>query len=176
MLLPSIATAKHQKCRDETTQVPGVNATAIHTFCKAWEITPATVIQTAWALVLGCYTGSSTPCFGTLSSGRDVPIDNIAGIFGPLITMLTCQIRLYERSTVLEILRSVQSDFMNALTHQTFSLVNVHNILQLRTSALFNTSLTIQRVKVAEQGAIPETSFPIQDSLDLTEVSRVCIA
>ncbi|KAF1935488.1 hypothetical protein EJ02DRAFT_439207 [Clathrospora elynae] len=166
---PSMAVAEHRQCRDETTQVPGLNAAAIHAFCKTWEITPATVIQTAWALVLSRYTGSSKPCFGTLSSGRDAPIDDIEDIFGPLITMLTCWVHLDEQLTVLEALRSVQSDFTNALTHQTFSLANVHNMLQLGTSALFNTALTIQRVNVANPGFVPKISFPVQDGLDPTE-------
>ncbi|KAF1937772.1 acetyl-CoA synthetase-like protein [Clathrospora elynae] len=166
---PSMAVAGHQQHRDETIQVPGLSATAIHAFCKTWEITPATVIQTAWALVLSRYAGSTDPCFGTLSSGRDAPIDDIEDIFGPLVTMLTCRVRLNEQLTVLEALRSVQSDFTNALTHQTFSLASVHNMLRLGTSVLFNTALTIQRVNVANPGIVPEISFSVQDGLDPTE-------
>jgi non-ribosomal peptide synthetase component F len=164
-----------ERQRNETLQVPKLNAGAIHAFCKEWEITPATLIQTAWALVLSRYTGSTTPCFGTLSSGRDMPIDGIDNIFGPLITMLTCRVRLHERLTVLEALRTLQSDYMDALTHQMFSLASVHNMLQLGTSALFNTAISIQRVDDADQDDVerhdtPDLAFHFHEAQDPTEV------
>jgi non-ribosomal peptide synthetase component F len=156
--------------RDETVQVPNLNAYAVHAFCEMWEITPATVIQTAWALVLSRYTGSATPCFGTLSSGRDMPIDGINDIFGPLITMLSCQVCLSGQSTVIETLQTVQSNYMDALAHQTFSLARVHNMLQLGTSALFNTSISIQRMNDPQQDNAPEICFQLWEGQDPTEV------
>jgi hypothetical protein len=160
--------------RDEMVQVPDLDAGAVHAFCEAWEITPATVIQTAWALVLSRYTGSATPCFGTLSSGRDLPIDGINDIFGPLVTMLSCRVRLNEQSTVIEALRTVQSDYMDALAHQTFSLAQVHNMLQLGTSALFNTVLSIQRLEamVMSEGDAPELLMHLQEGQDPAEVCQ----
>jgi amino acid adenylation domain-containing protein len=172
---PSMAKGKAEPQRNETVQVPNLDAGVIHAFCKEWEITPATLIQTAWALVLSRYTGSTTPCFGTLSSGRDMPIDGIDNIFGPLITMLTCRVRLHERLTVLEALRTLQSDYMDALTHQMFSLASVHNMLQLGTSALFNTAISIQRVDDADQDDVerhdtPDLAFHFHEAQDPTEV------
>ncbi|KAF2463979.1 acetyl-CoA synthetase-like protein, partial [Lindgomyces ingoldianus] len=166
---PSMAEGAAKGHRDETVEVPNLDAGIIHAFCEAWEITPATLIQTAWALVLSRYTGSTAPCFGSLSSGRDVPIDGIDDIFGPLITMLTCRVRLHEQLTVIEALRTVQSDYMDALAHQTFSLASVHNMLQLGTSPLFNTSLSIQRLEDVEGGEVPEILFHFQEGQDLTE-------
>jgi NRPS condensation-like uncharacterized protein/aryl carrier-like protein len=167
---PSMIEGGAKRHRNETVQVPGLDADTIHAFCKAREITPATVIQTAWALVLGRYTGSKAPCFGVLSSGRDAPIDDIENILGPLINMLTCRVHLHEELTLMEVLNSVQSDYTNALTYQTFSLASVHNMLQLGTSALFNTALSIQRVDDAEGVDVPEVSFCLEDGLDPTEV------
>ncbi|KAI2484863.1 EntF Non-ribosomal peptide synthetase module protein [Pyrenophora tritici-repentis] len=128
-----------------TVQVPGIDASAIHAFCQVWEITPATILQTAWAVVLGCYTNSVTPCFGNLSSGRDLPIDNVNDIFGPLITMLPCRVNLHKQLTVLEVLRAVQRDYASSLPYQTFPLASMHSLLGLGTSALFNTALSLQR-------------------------------
>jgi non-ribosomal peptide synthetase component F len=132
-------------------------------------MTPATMIQAAWAMVLRRYTGSDDTSFGILSSGRDLPIDGINDIVGPLVTMLTSRVRLPRQQTVLEFLRAVQSDHMDSLAHQTFSLADVHTMLQLGTSSLFNTVLSIQRVGEAGDKAT-EIAFEYRDGADPTEV------
>ena len=43
--------------------------------------------------------------------------------------MLACQVRLYKELTVIEALRLVQLDYINALTYQTFLLASVHSML-----------------------------------------------
>ena len=135
---PSITPAKEENSRVLAVNVPDLDASAIHAFCQTWEITPATIIQTAWALVLSRYTDSMTPCFGNLASGRDLPIDGVNDIFGPLMAMLACRVHIHEQLTVIEALKSVQLDYMNSLSHQTFSLASMHSLLKLGTSALFN--------------------------------------
>jgi len=167
---PSMAEGAAESPRDERVQVPGLDAGVIHAFCRAQETTPATVIQTAWALVLARYAGSAVPCFGVLSSGRDAPIDDVEDMFGPLIAMLPFRVRLDRHTTVQEVLRSVQSDYTNALRYQAFSLASVHNMLQLGRTALFNTALTLQRVEDARPGEIQEVAFQFQDGQDPTEV------
>jgi non-ribosomal peptide synthetase component F len=136
-----------------------------------WEVTPATVIQTAWALVLSRYTGSTTPCFGNLSSGRDAPIEDINDMFGPLISMQTCRVHLHEQLTVIEALQLMQSDSVNAMAYQTLSLASVHNALQLGTTPLFNTALSIQSVSDRKTGRASEVVFHALGGADETEVS-----
>jgi hypothetical protein len=84
--------------------------------------------------------------------------------------MLSCRVRLNEQSTVIEALRTVQSDYMDALAHQTFSLAQVHNMLQLGTSALFNTGVSIQRINDLQQEGVSEVLFRFDDGQDPTEV------
>jgi amino acid adenylation domain-containing protein len=154
-----------------TVEVSGIDASAIHAFCQVWEITPATVIQTAWALVLSRYTNSATPCFGNLSSGRDLPIDNVNGIFGPLIAMLACRVHLHEQLTVLEALRAVQRDYACSLTYQIFPLASMHSLLGLGTSALFNTALSLQRIDDTGLRGASGMILKMEESLSLTEAS-----
>ncbi len=82
-------------------RVPGIDTGKIRAFCSATEITAATVIQVAWALVLRDYTGTSVPCFGNLRSGRDVPVKNAERIFGPLIGMVPCRVRFDKPQSIL---------------------------------------------------------------------------
>ena len=168
---PSQGESSDAKDTFGTVQVPGIDASAIHAFCQVWEITPATVIQTAWALVLSRYTNSATPCFGNLSSGRDLPIDNINDIFGPLIAMLACRIHLHEQLTVLEALRAVQRDYACSLTYQIFPLASMHSLLGLGTSALFNTALSLQRIDDTGLRSASGMILKAEESLDPTEAS-----
>ncbi|KAG9196869.1 hypothetical protein G6514_003674 [Epicoccum nigrum] len=155
-----------------TIEVPSIDASAIHAFCQVWEITPATVIQTAWALVLSRYTNSATPCFGNLSSGRDLPIDNVNDIFGPLMAMLACRVHLHKQLTVLEALRSVQRDYACSLTYQMFPLASMHSLLGLGTSALFNTALSFQRIDDTGLRSASGMILKMEESLDPTEASQ----
>jgi hypothetical protein len=168
---PSIGESGEANDTSRTLEVPGIDASAIHAFCQFWEITPATIIQTAWALVLSRYTNSATPCFGNLSSGRDLPIDNVNDIFGPLIAMLPCRVHLHDQLTVLEALRTVQRDYASSLRYQTFSLASMHGLLGLGTSALFNTALSLQRIDVKGPRSASGMTLKINESLDPTEAS-----
>jgi hypothetical protein len=168
---PSITAAGCEDSGVLTVEVPDLDSNAIHAICQTWETTPATIIQTAWALLLTRYTGSTSACFGNLSSGRDFPIDGVNDIFGPLITMLTCRIHFNKETTVLEALQSMQRDYMNSLPYQTYSLADVHHLLGLGTSALFNTILTLQRIDNTDQQEVSGITLDFQDSVDPTEVS-----
>lgn len=161
--------SESEQDRMASVQVTGLDFAAIQAFCEAWEMTPATMIQAAWAMVLRRYTGSDDVSFGILSSGRDAPIDGINDVVGPLVTMLTSRIRLPSQQTVLEYLRSAQSDHMDSLTHQMFSLADVHTMLQLGASSLFNTVLSIQRMDEARDSAT-DVAFQYRDGADPTEV------
>jgi len=169
---PIMAEAQEGGRRNETVHVPNINATAVHAFCQAWEVTLATVIQTAWALVLSRYTGSTTPCFGNLISRRNLPISDVGEIFGPLVAMLPCRVHLGKQQTILEVLRAVQDDHINSLPHQSFSLSSMLNMLGLGISTLFNTSMSLLRTTERETGAASGIVFNTLEGLDPTEASQ----
>jgi NRPS condensation-like uncharacterized protein len=127
-------------------QVPDMQTAKLREFCAASDVTAATVIQVAWALVLRRYVGTNRPCFGNLRSGRDVPVNRADRILGPLIGMVPCRVDLNKSQTVLETLQTMQNDYVNSVPHQHFPLAAIHRALGLGASALFNTALSFQRV------------------------------
>ena len=52
-------------------------AEEVNRFCKIHGVTTANLVHIAWALVLRCFTGAEDVCFGYLTSGRDIPVDDI---------------------------------------------------------------------------------------------------
>lgn len=172
---PTLTEGRNDTHRSGKARVPAIDAEAMHAFCQLWDITPSTVIQTAWALVLKSYTGIDTVCFGSLSSGRDLPIDDVENIYGPLITMITCKLHLNAGFKVLESLKTLQNDYLNSLAYRDFPLRRIHKMLHLKTDALFNSAVSIQRVSqkyVADGSSI---SFRAERSDDFTEVRKYAV-
>lgn len=141
-----VSTAGGDETYHKPTRVPDINSSRIREFCAIWEVTPATVIQTAWALVLRAYTGISLPCFGNLVSGRDVPVHGVDHTFGPFIGLVPFRIQLNQSDTVLETLRQAQDNYLSILPHQHFPLSQIHRSLGLGPHPLFNTVLSFQKI------------------------------
>ncbi|OJZ82578.1 hypothetical protein ASPFODRAFT_84018 [Aspergillus luchuensis CBS 106.47] len=67
-------------------------ASQLRTFCIRNGVTLSTLLQAAWAMVLRIYCDSDRVCFGSLVSGRDVPIDGVENVIGPFLNILVCQL------------------------------------------------------------------------------------
>ena len=168
-------------CKDENVtasqqiidiEVHNFDSAQLRSFCRKWELTPATIVRTAWALVLARYTGAETPCFGSLCSGRDLPIEDVAEIVGPMIGMLACRVQLGRSLSVLDTLRAVQDDYIISLEHQTFPLSEVHRVASAGESGLFNTVVSIQKPKEDGLGDANEVDLVSKLAVDPTEVSE----
>jgi amino acid adenylation domain-containing protein len=152
--------------------VPDIDTRHLRTFCAEQELTPAILIQVAWAMVLKSYTGIQQPSFGVICSGRDHSIDRIDNIFGPMMGMITACISLGSDASVMGALKATQSDYLVALEHQTVSLAAVHSALDLGTSALFNTVLSFQKVASDTVGDVEKgLSLQLVNEVDPSDVS-----
>ncbi|PTB57230.1 hypothetical protein M431DRAFT_112971 [Trichoderma harzianum CBS 226.95] len=130
----------------ENIQVPIESNELIKEFCSVSEITTATLIRVAWAMVLRLYTGSQSPCFGNISSGRDTAIPRVDRIFGPLISMEPCLISFENSLSMLEVLKAAQQDYLDSLPYQHLPLREIHHMLGLKKKALFNSIVSFQRL------------------------------
>jgi non-ribosomal peptide synthase protein (TIGR01720 family) len=116
----------------------------LHSLAENNNVTFANILLAAWALVLRSYTNSSDVCYGYLTSGRNVPIDNIEHAVGAFINMLVSRIELTPSYSLLDIIRKVQSDFIESMPHQHCSLAQFQHDLGLSGKSLFNTAVSIQ--------------------------------
>jgi hypothetical protein len=157
--------------KTDTAQVVGLDMDAIHAFCQDWEITIATVVQAAWGMVISRYTGLKTTYFGSLTSGRDLPIDGIEGIVGPLINLLTCRVDFVNGKTVLDTLKAMQENYVKSLEHQAFALYEVHRLLGLEGKGLFNTIFTLRHLDATEVASSSDLMCRLIDESDPTDVS-----
>ncbi|KAK2616710.1 hypothetical protein QQS21_000322 [Conoideocrella luteorostrata] len=117
----------------------------VREFCKLHNTTLANFMSAVWALVLPCFSDASsdTVTFGYLASGRDIPLADVNEILGPMITMLIRNANVRPEITVLQLIESMQQDFIQTWPHQHCSLGEIHHALGLSGTPLFNTIVNL---------------------------------
>jgi hypothetical protein len=155
-LFPTLVENAVASARSFQMPVPELDSTRIHEFCAKWDLTTATIMQAAWAVVLRQYSGSAVPCFGMMISCRDVPVQGVDAMLGPLINMIPCRVQFDHQESVIDVMRNVQSAYIDALAHQTYSLAAINSDRNVGTTGLFNSILSLQRgakeLKASEDG------------------------
>ncbi len=97
------------------TIVPHVNhaLTATETsltldFCKQHQITPGTLVHTAWALTIAAFADADTAVFGTTVSGRHPAMINSETTVGLFLTTLPLSININHEQSVTEFMQGLQ--------------------------------------------------------------------
>ena len=135
-----------------TTLTDPVFTTQFRALATIHGITPATIFQLAWALVLSQYTGTQDISFGYLTSGRDVPVPGVDNLVGLLINLLVTRVRIEDpaTTTVIQALKQTQERFLDGFGHQRVSLAEVFHALGVDSGhGLFNTSLSYRHAPFA---------------------------
>ncbi|KAL8877034.1 MAG: hypothetical protein Q9198_004872, partial [Flavoplaca austrocitrina] len=141
----------------------------LQSFCIQRGITLSTCLQFVWSLVLRAYTGNQNVCFGYLSSGRDIPVDNIESAVGLFISMLVCRMDCSNEVQISSALEQIRDDYTQSITHQAFSLGDMQHELQLSGKSLFNTAFTYQRRPTQPETKDQGIKIDILDAHDPSE-------
>lgn len=141
--------------------------------CERTQVTLASVMHAAWALVLRSYTGADDVCFGYLSAGRDAPINGIQDAVGVFINMLCCRVKFTPTSTFAKVFNRVHDAYLESLPYQRCSLAEVQHDLGLAAKPLYNTSLSIQNHSDSSDEVEETESFILEPTsvYDPSEVS-----
>jgi non-ribosomal peptide synthetase component F len=130
------------------------------------EITISTALQAAWAILLRTYTGNEEVCFAYTCSGRDIQLDGVEMICGPLVNLVVRRVSLVDKS-LKSVIETIQEDFVNSLQHQTAPFMRVQQLFKTA-EKMFNTIMTVQYAPllVDESDGLPlrrVTSFNATD-------------
>jgi amino acid adenylation domain-containing protein/non-ribosomal peptide synthase protein (TIGR01720 family) len=176
-LFPVLSTEGTDRMLNKITlPVPRTTTDAMRQLGRAHAISVSNIFQLAWSLVLRAFTGSDSVCFGYLTSGRDVPVDRIEAMVGPLISMLISSTTFGasddEAQSALDLLKSINRSYLDSLPHQHCSLGSIQQALGVSNTGLFNTVMSLQ--KINEEAETPEEfGFDIVDSHDPSEVRNL---
>ncbi|MFF8510051.1 non-ribosomal peptide synthase/polyketide synthase [Streptomyces sp. NPDC015492] len=111
-------------------------------------VTMNTVVQTAWALVLGRHLGRDDVLFGTTVSGRPPELPGAENMIGLFINTLPVRVRFDRSERWSAALARVQDEQTALRTHQYLGLADVHRIAGLR--PLFDTALVYENYPLPE--------------------------
>ncbi|CBX99700.1 similar to nonribosomal peptide synthetase [Plenodomus lingam JN3] len=129
------------------------------------SFTTATLLQTAWAILLGRYGESRDVIFGVTQSGRSAPLPQIEKMTGPTVTTVPVRVQLSDGAqTVAEVLQRVQDASTQMIAHQYAGLQKIRRISSHAKAACeFRTLIQLHAIEDEEDG---NRTTPKQDPLD----------
>ncbi|KAM3086261.1 hypothetical protein ACMFMG_000398 [Clarireedia jacksonii] len=109
------------------THLTQLDTSKIETAAKHLSVSPQAVFQTAYSLVLSSYLGSSDICFGTVFSGRTLPIPGIENIVGPCLTTLPIRVDIATMSTLQHLVEDLNHTTRKHLGYSTTPLREIQS-------------------------------------------------
>ncbi|WP_031024905.1 non-ribosomal peptide synthetase [Streptomyces rimosus] len=110
-------------------------------------VTVNTVVQAAWALVLGSLTGRDDVVFGATVSGRPPELDGVEDIVGMFINTLPVRLRLDPSETLGRLVTRLQEEQTQLLAHQYLGL---NQLQSLAGGELFDTLMVFENYPIDE--------------------------
>ncbi|KAG9674735.1 peptide synthetase, partial [Aureobasidium melanogenum] len=116
--------------------------------------------QAAYAVLLGSYMGTEDVVFGTVFSGRTLPIVDVESMVGPLLSTLPSRINTAECRRFVDALRRLQGDNRDIMQHSTTSLANIKKACGVNPGeALFDSIFVWQETARSNSRAQPLLSL-----------------
>ncbi|HSS48037.1 MAG TPA: amino acid adenylation domain-containing protein, partial [Thermoanaerobaculia bacterium] len=105
--------------------LPAASTSALGAWAREHKVTMNTLVQGAWALLLGRSSGRSDVVYGMVSSGRSVPVRGIEDMVGLFINTLPARVRLRGDVRLPHWLQEIQEHQAELRQYEHSSLVEV---------------------------------------------------
>ncbi|MEV0334299.1 amino acid adenylation domain-containing protein [Nocardia sp. NPDC050717] len=122
---------------------------ALTDFAAATEVTPNTVFQTAWGLVVAASTGRDEVVFGATISGRPPQLDGVGDMIGLFVDAVPVRVRVTAATAGL-LVRAVQAEQAALLDHHHLGLGAIQRVAGQ--GELFDTMLAFESYPVDVEG------------------------
>ncbi|KAI9815347.1 MAG: NRPS [Pycnora praestabilis] len=110
------------------------------------HVTQQAFFQAAFACILSSYHGSDDITFGTVSSGRTIPVDGIEDIIGPCLATLPIRLDMSHYRTVKDLIQHVNELNRDMIQHCTIPLREIKSACRINPEkALFDAILVWQQ-------------------------------
>ena len=100
-------------------------STSLRAFARRQELTLNTLVQGAWALLLGRYAGTDDVVFGTVFSGRPPELPGSEAMLGMFINNLPVRVRIPAESPLVSWLCELQAGLVESRRHEFAPLARV---------------------------------------------------
>nr|WP_281423614.1 non-ribosomal peptide synthetase [Nocardia tengchongensis] len=120
------------------------------TFARARGVTMATIVQFAWAVVLGNLLGVERVAFGSTVSGRPAELPDVESMIGLFINTIPVVAEVRRDLTIEDALRRLQADNTRLLDHHYLELSQI--MAATGNSQLFDTLVVFESYPVDSSG------------------------
>ena len=126
--------------------MPEALTEALSRQARSHGLTLNTILQGAWAILLGRLTGRDDVVFGTTVAGRAAEIPGIETMVGLFINTLPVRVRLRPRESLRELLTGLQDSQSELIAHQHLGLAEIQSLAGL--GELFDTLVVFENYPV----------------------------
>ncbi|WP_280205336.1 amino acid adenylation domain-containing protein, partial [Nocardia farcinica] len=113
-------------------------------------VTPNTVLQVAWGILVGRMAGSEDVLFGTTVSGRPAQLAGVESMVGLFINTVPVRVRFDAAESARELLTRVQGEQADLLDHHYVGLADIQSAAGV--GALFDTLVVFESYPVDAEG------------------------
>ncbi|MCD9875952.1 non-ribosomal peptide synthetase [Streptomyces guryensis] len=107
------------------TELPAETGAALTACARSLGVTVNTLVQSAWAILLGRLTGRDDVVFGATVSGRPPELPGVESMVGLFINTIPTRVRLRPEQSLSDLLRQVQDGYVGLLDHQHLGLADI---------------------------------------------------
>ena len=127
-------------------------SSALQAFGREQQVTLNTVVQGAWAVVLGRYTGDRDVLFGATVTTRPSSLDGVDRMVGLFLNSIPVRVQLRDTASTPEWLRSLQREQSETRAHEATPLADIQRWSELaQGTALFDSLLVFENYPVARR-------------------------
>nr|WP_316233655.1 non-ribosomal peptide synthetase [Bradyrhizobium sp. SZCCHNPS2010] len=163
---------------------------AIESFARRHRLTVNTLVQGAWALLLGRYGDSNDVVFGVTVSGRPAELPEVERTVGLFINTLPLRVALPEQANVLEFLGEVQARQSELTDYQYSPLAEVQRWSELPAATpLFESIVAFENypaemsalgglaetIRISEVRPLERTNYPLTLQVTVGEQLSFCL-
>ncbi|MFF5205889.1 non-ribosomal peptide synthase/polyketide synthase [Streptosporangium sp. NPDC000396] len=145
------------------------STSTLHSLARRHELTLNTVIQGAWAILLGGLTGRDDVVFGATVSGRPAEVPGIETMVGLFINTLPTRARLRPGMSGLELLTEIQDRQSRLTDHQHLGLTDIQRLAGV--GELFDTLLVFENYPVDTDRLTSSDAHDDEEDVRITGMS-----
>jgi amino acid adenylation domain-containing protein/non-ribosomal peptide synthase protein (TIGR01720 family) len=172
---PTPLVVEHSARRNQYTQAVVVenadlqlskqDSSSLQRFCQQNKITPNTMLQGAWGLLLSRYSGNSDVVFGVTVSGRPPEMEGIEEMVGLFINTLPLRVSVDEQVCLVQWLQTLQGLNLDMREFEHSALVDIQQWSEFsRGEELFDSILVYENAPIDESLLQGSLKFSMDDS------------
>jgi non-ribosomal peptide synthetase component F len=116
----------------------------LNEFARALHVTLASVIYSAWAMLLARYAGADKVVFGAVLAGRNLPIPSVEKLAGPLMNSLPFTVEVDDAKSVKELLHTIFTSLCEIYEYQWSSNSLIQEATGTKGADFYESMLSLQ--------------------------------